>query len=75
MNPLKAIRLKCLDCCGDSYKEVELCPVSQCNLYPFRFGKNPFRKKRVMTDEQRQAAAERLAKAREASTAPAEKGA
>jgi len=39
--PLPAIRLKCLDCMCDSTKEVELCPVKECSLWPFRFGKRP----------------------------------
>lgn len=65
MSPLRAIKLRCIDCCGGSYSEVKECPSVSCSLYPFRLGKNPFREKRVMTDEQRQAAAERLAKARE----------
>lgn len=38
---LKAIREKCLDCCCDSHKEVTLCQVKDCTLYPFRFGKDP----------------------------------
>lgn len=41
LTPLRAIRLKCLDCSGDSRKEVELCPVSRCSLWPYRFGKIP----------------------------------
>ncbi len=41
VTPMKAIRLKCLDCSGNSYKEVELCPIHNCALYPFRFGKRP----------------------------------
>lgn len=65
--PLKAIRNKCLSCCGDSKHEVKHCPVEKCTLWPFRFGKNPFIK-REMTDDQRAAAAERLQKAREAKT-------
>ena len=65
-NPVKAIRAKCLDCCCGSYVEVDNCTVDKCALHPFRFGKNPFRSKRVLSDEQRQAAADRLAKAREA---------
>lgn len=46
--PLKAIRLKCLDCCCDSWKEVELCPSDgkqaepKCPLWDYRLGKNPF---------------------------------
>lgn len=63
-SPIKAIRAKCLDCCCDQKEEVKLCPATACPLYPFRLGKNPFRK-REMSEEQRKAAAERLAKARE----------
>lgn len=61
--PLKAIRANCIDCCGGSRHEVKLCPATNCPLYPFRFGKNPF-VKREFSEEQRQEAAERLAKAR-----------
>lgn len=64
-SPLKAIRIKCLDCCCGQSNEVKLCPTEDCALWPYRFGKNPYRK-REMTDEQRRAAAERLKKAREA---------
>lgn len=45
-SPLRAIRNKCLDCTCNSPKEVELCPIAKCSLYPFRFGNNPFRKER-----------------------------
>lgn len=64
-NPVKAIRAFCLNCCGESASEVKLCPSIRCALYPFRFGKNPFRSKREMTEEQREKAAERLIAARE----------
>lgn len=40
MTPMKAIRAKCLDCCGSS-REVRLCTVEKCPLYPYRFGKRP----------------------------------
>ena len=63
-NPVKAIREKCLDCCGGSYLEVEKCTVESCPLFPFRFGKNPFRQKREMTEEQRNAIRDRLSKSR-----------
>lgn len=66
MNPLKAIRAKCLDCCADHVSLVAECHITACALHPFRMGKNPFRAKREMSDEQREAAAERLRKAREA---------
>ena len=39
--PIKAMRAKCLDCCCGSPKEVRLCPVIECALYPYRFGKRP----------------------------------
>jgi hypothetical protein len=42
--PLKAIRRKCLDCCCGSSKEVKLCCMETCSLYPYRFGKSPRRK-------------------------------
>ena len=56
----KAIKAKCLDCCCGQYKEVKHCPATTCPLYPFRLGKDPFRKARTYTDEQREAARKRL---------------
>ena len=44
MTPLKAIRLKCLECSAGSIKEVRLCPVRNCELYQYRMGHNPKRK-------------------------------
>lgn len=41
-----AIKLKCRDCCCDSYKEVQYCEAMQCPLYPFRDGGNPFTKRK-----------------------------
>lgn len=44
MTPLKAIRLKCIDCmCGQIY-EVAKCPCDDCSLYQYRMGHNPSRK-------------------------------
>ena len=40
--PLKAIRQNCLDCVCGSPQEVRLCPCTNCPLYPFRFGRNPY---------------------------------
>ena len=65
-SPIKAIRAKCLDCCCDSSNEVRMCTITDCPLYPFRFGKNPYRTKREYTEEQRAVMVERLRKAREA---------
>jgi len=42
LTPLKAIRIKCLECAGRP-KEVRLCETSGCSLYIFRMGKNPNR--------------------------------
>lgn len=64
-SPIKAIRAKCLDC-NTTSNEVKLCPVKQCALWPFRFGKNPYRKGREYTEEERRAVAERLAAWRKA---------
>ena len=61
MTPIKAIRAKCLDCCCGSSNEVKLCPASDCPLYLYRFGHNPNYYPRVMSEEQKQAARERLA--------------
>lgn len=44
MTPLKAIRKKCLDCSCFQPKEVRKCPISNCPLYPYRFGHNPAKK-------------------------------
>jgi hypothetical protein len=41
-NPVKVIRAKCLDCCCGSFEEVKHCAVPGCEIYPFRFGKNPY---------------------------------
>jgi len=66
MPVLSAIRAKCLDCSSDAPSEVRRCTVVGCPLWPFRMGTNPFRAEREMSEEQRAAAAERLAKARAA---------
>lgn len=65
ISPLKAIRLKCLECsCGSSY-EVKLCPVTKCALYPFREGRDPYRAKVELTPEQLEQRRITLAAARE----------
>ena len=38
LNPLKAIRAKCLDCCGQYINEVKYCVIPDCPLWPFRMG-------------------------------------
>lgn len=64
MNPVKAIRAKCLDCCCGQPNEVRLCTIERCPLHPFRFGTNPYRAKREYTEEQRAEMALRLKNAR-----------
>lgn len=64
LTPIKAIRAKCLDCCCGSANEVKQCPCKSCSLHPFRFGKNPYRKAREYTPEEREAIAARLSKNR-----------
>lgn len=66
-NPVKAIRAFCLECAGESPIDVKECTAPDCPLYPFRFGKNPYRKKReqAYTEEERAAISKRLAEARE----------
>ena len=51
MNPMRAIREKCLDCSCQQPMEVKECTVKTCALHPFRMGKNPYRSKRVMSPE------------------------
>ena len=39
LNVMKAIRFKCIDCCGFSPAEVSKCGIKECPLWPYRFGK------------------------------------
>lgn len=50
---LKIIRLKCLECTCFQPREVRLCPIPDCILYAFRFGKNPVPRK--LSESQRKA--------------------
>ena len=45
-NPIKAIRAKCIDCCCGLIMEVPRCTCEDCALFPFRMGKNPYRKQK-----------------------------
>lgn len=40
---MKVIRKKCLNCCGYQVGEVRKCAATDCALWPYRMGKNPFR--------------------------------
>ena len=62
-SPLKAIRAYCLCCSNNSVKEVSDCQVGEkCSLFKWRFGKNPFTKRKEMTPEQRKILSDRMKK-------------
>lgn len=52
LTPIKAIRAKCLDCSAGQKKEVRLCPVVDCSLYPYRMGKRPTQGARKIQDRE-----------------------
>ena len=52
MSPLKALRLRCIDCCAGSSLEVRLCTAVSCPSWPFRMGRNPWRA--PVSEERRQ---------------------
>ena len=54
----KAIRAKCLDCAAGSALEVRECPIDGCPLYPYRLGKNSFRK--PLSEAERKVRADRM---------------
>ena len=40
-SPLKTLRAKCLECCVGSSAEVHKCHLSDCPIWPYRFGRPP----------------------------------
>lgn len=63
--PLEAIKHFCYECQGgESYAIVKDCTGWNCDLYPYRFGKNPYRKKKEYTEEELEVMRERMSKAR-----------
>lgn len=40
--PLKAIRAHCIQCSNGQARQVPLCPMFDCPLYPFRMGRSPY---------------------------------
>ena len=72
-NPVKAIRDYCLECCGGSHNEVKFCQIERCPLYAFRFGKNPYRKCRAISEQEKAMLRDRLANARKQHSNTAEK--
>jgi len=74
-SPLKAIHCFCGECMGMDrrmedapfpHNDIRECSDPICPLFEFRFGKNPFRKKRTLTDEQKKEVVARLSLARNA---------
>ena len=63
-NPVKAIRAKCIDCCGaeDYTNRIRDCEITKCAIHPFRMGKNPYREKKQLTEEQQAMYKERARK-------------
>jgi len=43
LSPLRAIRIKCYDCCAYQKNEIKLCTVKRCALWPFRHGHRPLK--------------------------------
>lgn len=41
LNPMKAIRAKCLDCNGGSAMWTRDCTITGCPLWPYRMGRRP----------------------------------
>jgi hypothetical protein len=44
-NPMKIMRSFCLDCMAQQPSHVRKCTSVGCDLWPFRMGKNPFRRR------------------------------
>ena len=49
LTPLRAVRSLCLGCCG-SAKEVALCTITSCPLWPYRFGTRT-RARKIVAEE------------------------
>jgi len=60
MTAIQAIKAYCIGCMGGDKTEVKLCPCSDCELHPFRLGRNPNYKGRELTDEEREKRAEQM---------------
>lgn len=49
ISPMKALRLRCLDCCAGSDTEVRKCTARKCPSWPFRMGTSPWRAFKLTT--------------------------
>src|SRR5262245_23704339 len=62
LTPLRAIRAKCIDCCGGSRSEASKCTARHCDLWLFRLGKKHDRPPRTKKQQRAsQKAGQRLA--------------
>lgn len=41
LTPMRAIRLKCLECSNNQFSEVRECTVKKCPLHCYRSGHRP----------------------------------
>jgi hypothetical protein len=53
ISALKALRLRCIDCCAGNSNEVRKCMAVECPTCPFRMGSSPWRAE--LTEAQREA--------------------
>lgn len=54
LRPFKAIRARCIDCCGGSPTEVRKCVSIKCPLWPMRMGKLPAHLRVKNTEDERE---------------------
>jgi hypothetical protein len=60
LTPLKAIRQHCLECVGNCREDVRTCTGTDCPLWPYRFGANPYRKDKPLTEAEKKVRTQRL---------------
>lgn len=65
LNRNRAIKEKCNNCSCWQRDEVILCPITDCTLWPYRFGGNPFKAKKELTQEQKEEIAERFRRSKD----------
>ena len=41
LTPARAIRAKCIDCCGGNLENITNCTIIDCPLYMYRKGRKP----------------------------------
>ena len=71
---LKVIRAKCMDCTGHFEPEITDCTATDCPLWNYRKGVKPPSERRKMSDAQRAAFADRMARTRRINSAASNHG-